>query len=153
MAVAPPPLPWLITSPLPWQADQPLYPRLVTIKRSRDDAVSPTGQVMVGLLPYEGREQSTAPGDPDGEDTLYSGLPAAIQLKAIGKTKGGNAMPLPGDYIEKPQWTIFIPASDTNQYDIKDRDVVYDDEGYRYGITANYWTAFGYEIAAIRLEA
>jgi hypothetical protein len=38
-------------------------------------------------------------------------------------------------------------------YSIRDRDIIVDDEGYRYGVSANYWTGIGYQLDCIRLEA
>ena len=44
------------------------------------------------------------------------------------------------------------PRSATS-YSIRDRDIVVDDEGYRYSIAAASWTVFGYQLNCIRLEA
>jgi hypothetical protein len=38
-------------------------------------------------------------------------------------------------------------------YDIRDRDIIVDDEGYRYEVSTNFWTGLGYQLSTIREEA
>jgi hypothetical protein len=48
---------------------------------------------------------------------------------------------------------IEIPSySGLVRYAIRDRDIVVDDEGYRYGVAQNRWTVFGYRLHCVRLE-
>lgn len=124
---------------------QSAYPRTVIISRNKTVAGSTD---IIGNVGYSGTEQSTGI---EGEVVLYSGLPASIQLKAGGRTtKSGE---LPGDAVTKPVWEIFIPSTDISKDSIRDRDIIMDDEGYRYEVGANYWTAFGYQLSTIRQEA
>jgi hypothetical protein len=122
------------------------YPRLIEIHRSRGPA---TGTPNVGLVGYSGREGTTVASDPESEQVLLTNVPAAIDAKAPGRTKG---MYVPADIIEKPGWLILIPASAVPQYFIKDRDIVVDDEGYRYGVGSAWYTIAGYELWCVRLE-
>jgi hypothetical protein len=125
------------------------YPRTIEIHRSKTNAVSSGGAQQVGLTGYSGREQSTAPSDAEGETVLFSGIPAAIDAKSPGRTRGTF---LPADITEKGTWIITIPAASLPQYSVRDRDIIVDDEGYRYGVGQNYWTVTGYQLACIRLE-
>jgi hypothetical protein len=139
--------PWENVAARPWEAQQPLYDRTVDVHRSKTAAAQvPSGGGGGG---YSGREQSTASSDPEGEQPLFTGLPASIQAKRAGRTRAGL---LPADVTEKPEWVILIPAASLPQYSIRDRDELVDDEGYRYGVASNYWTAFGYQLSCIRLE-
>jgi hypothetical protein len=38
-------------------------------------------------------------------------------------------------------------------HDIRDRDILTDDEDYRYQVGGNYWTSMGYQLSTIREEA
>jgi hypothetical protein len=65
-----------------------------------------------------------------------------------------RAAELPGDATSKPVWNVFIPASSAiTIYSIRDRDIIVDDEGYRYEVGANFWTGLGYQVSTIREEA
>lgn len=141
------PIPWEDFPTVPWE-DNLLYPRLISIRRPRTPAVV-AGQEQVGLIDYSGLEQTTDPG-PRGEDILYINIPATIQPKTPGRTKGTL---LPGDIIYKPEWTISTPPDVIPQYGVRDRDIVYDDEGYRYAVAQNAYTSLGYNLVCIRLES
>jgi hypothetical protein len=145
MTTAPP---WEVVVIMPGGTSDLVYDRVVSVHRARTEAVV-SGVDTVGLGTYSGLQQSTDPANPAGEAVLYTGLPASIQPKTPGRTKGTL---LPGDIIYKPEWSIYIPASAISQFDIRDRDFVYDDEGYRYAVAQNFWTVFGYQLVAIRLE-
>lgn len=139
-------VPWVtMANSAPWLLQQPVYSRLVTVARNytisgNSDAIGNDG--------YSGAEQGTGI---EGELVLFTKLPASVQLKAGGRTtKSGE---LPGDAVTKPVWDIFIPASAISIYSIRDRDVIIDDEGYRYVVGANYWTSEGYQLSTIREEA
>jgi hypothetical protein len=141
--------PWQNAAARPWEAQQPLYNRTVAVHRSKTNAVSSGGAQEIGLTGYSGREQSTASGDTEGEAVLFTNLPASIQAKSPGRSKGTM---LPADVVEKAVWLIFIPAAALPQYSIRDLDIIVDDESYRYGVGQNYWTAAGYQLSCIRLE-
>jgi len=140
-------VPWMTTiNTNPWNSTQGLYPRVVSV--SRINTVAGAGDA-IGNVGYSGAEQGSGP---EGEMVLLTGLAASIQVGAVGRTtKSGD---LPGDAVSKTVWTIFIPVSTgIVQYSIRDRDILIDDEGYRYEVGANFWTASGYQLSTVRLEA
>jgi hypothetical protein len=55
----------------------------------------------------------------------------------------------------KPTWFVFLAAGMMSPPlgGIRDRDLIYDDEGYRYEVGQAQWNATGYKLVAIRLEA
>lgn len=138
-------LPWMTAPPAPWQQQQPAYPRTVSVLRLKTVAGATD---LIGSVGYSGAEQGTGS---EGEVILFTNLPASVQLKAGGRTtKSGE---LPGDAVTKAVWEIFIPASAITQYSIRDRDIILDDESYRYEVGSNYWTGLGYQLSTIREEA
>ena len=139
-------LPWMTTvNTAPWNAAQPIYPHTVSVRRAKTVA---GGTDVIGNVGYSGAEQGTGV---EGETVLFTGLPASIQLGAAGRTTKGTE--LPGDATSRPIWNVFIPASAITQYSVRDRDIIVDDEGYRYEVGANQWTAAGYQLSTIRQEA
>jgi hypothetical protein len=108
------------------------------------------GNQEVGLLGYSGAEQSNSPSDVNGEHILFTNICCSIQAQQTGRTKDGL---LPTDVTSKPMWLIIIPQSALPQYSVRDRDIVIDDEGYRYGVASNYWTPLGYNLSCVRMEA
>jgi hypothetical protein len=138
-------VPWLrIINTNDWNTSQAVYPRTVSILRMKD--VAGTTDV-IGDGGYSGAEQGSGAG---GETLRYSGLSASIEVGAAGRTtKAGE---LPADAVTKPIWNIFIPAAVSSLYQIRDRDIVLDDEGYRYEVATNFWTGLGYELTTVRLE-
>jgi hypothetical protein len=124
-----------------------LYPRTISVRRSKTNAAGRNGAQLLGLVDYSGREQPGASAA--GERVLFTGLPAAVQLRRAGRTRGTS---LPGDIADKPEWQIMIPAASLPQYSIRDRDIIVDDEGYRYGVAANTYTGLGYQLTCVRLE-
>lgn len=140
-------LPWTNNAnTYPWTTNaQNIYIRSVTL--SRINSVAGTTDV-IGNAGYSGAELGVGI---EGETILFTGLPASIQLGAAGRTNKGTE--LPGDAIARPVWNIFIPATAIAQYSVRDRDIIIDDEGYRYMVGANYWTQLGYQLSTIRQEA
>lgn len=138
-------LPWEDTQ-IPWETG--LFDRVVSVSRAKTIAIPVSGGSGVGLTGYSGLEQTTSSAT-IGEQQLYTNLPASIQAKSPGRTKGTL---LPADIVYKPEWVIFIPASNISLYDIRDHDIIYDDEGYRYEVSQNMWTEFGYQLSTVRLE-
>ena len=122
-----------------------LYPRLIDLYRSKD----PGRPSDVGIGFYEGRTGTTNDfSDPSGLETLLIGIMCNIDAHGIGRSTG--AMLLPGDVTKHPQWRISTVAMPL--YVIKDRDLLIDDEGYRYQVALNGWTIAGYVLYCIRLE-
>lgn len=139
-------VPWLSTiNTNTWNTSQPQYPRVVSVSRAKTVAGASDA---IGNVGYSGAEQGSGP---EGMVVLLTGLAASIQVGAVGRTtKSGD---LPGDAVSKTIWNIFIPASVITQYNIRDRDIITDDEGYRYEVGANFWTGSEYQLSTIRLEA
>ena len=125
-----------------------MYDRVVSVYRPSQTAGA-TGNT-VGDVGYIGVVQS--PTAQEGLQLILSGLPAEIQAGAVGR-RGSNVGDFPTDVVYAPTWDIFIPQSAISQYSIKDRDVLQDDEGYRYEVAQNYWNVLGYKLTTIRLEA
>ena len=131
----------------PWETAQPLYNRVIAVHRVKTTAGA-TGS-NVGLGGYSGQEQTTVVTDAEGETVLFTGLPANIQGRNSPRTKG----PLPADVVYKATWIIYVPAYAIAQYSIRDRDIIIDDEQYRYAVETNYWSILGYKLSCMRLEA
>jgi len=128
-----------------------LYPRLVDVHRSKTNATNTSGTQQVGLLGYSGREQSiSSSSDPEGEIILYTGLPANIVARQTGRAKTTF---IPSDISERQIWQILIPLTALPQYSVRDRDVIVDDEGYRYMVSQNWFTVLGYQLSCFRMEA
>jgi hypothetical protein len=138
-------VPWMTAPAPPWQQQQTNYPRVVSVSRPKTVAGLTDA---IGNVGYSGAEQGSGT---EGETVLFTGLPASIQLGAAGRTtKSGE---LPGDAVSRPIWNIFIPANAIARYSVRDRDVITDDEGYRYEVGANFWTGLGYQLSTVRMEA
>ena len=52
-----------------------------------------------------------------------------------------------------PTWLIFTPQSALAKGTVRDRDVIVDDEFYRYEVAQAYWNRLGMKLLCIRLEA
>jgi hypothetical protein len=131
----------------PWEAVNSPFGRTVAVHRQISVA---QGTPAVGDVGYSGAEQTITPAPGiEGEKVLMTGLPANISVSSAGRSKGI----LPGDVVYKPQWRVLIQASSAPQYSIRDRDLLIDDEGYRYSVSAAGWTTAGYQLECIRLEA
>lgn len=141
--------PWESETARPWEVPQGLYPRLVAIHRLKTVAGSVSSDT-IGLTGYSGAEQSTSPSDVQGETVLFINLPAQIQAASAKRKKASS---LPGDVVDVPQWLIFIPSASLPQYAVRDRDLVVDDESYRYEVGQAAWSPLGTKLICIRLEA
>jgi len=126
-----------------------LFPRTVEIRHLRTDAVV-NGQDQVGAIGYAGAEQTTAASDTDGEEVPFKNICCDIRAQQTGRTKDGL---LPTDATTKPMWLVIVPpSSGVPKAAIRDRDILLDDEGYRYHVAPAWWTALGWNLSAIRLE-
>jgi len=126
-----------------------IYPRVIEIHRNRTNAG--TADTAVGLAGYSGAEASTSVSDPAGEVVLFTGIPASIQAKTTGQKKTNTA--LPQDVVYMPTWDIYIPFSALAKGTVRDRDIIVDDEGWRYEVGQAYWNRLGHRLICIRLEA
>ena len=123
-----------------------LYPRTIAVHRLNTVA-GPTDSV-IGLTGYSGAVQGGS--GTQGETVMFSGIPAKIQAAATGRKKDSS---LPQDAVFAPSWWIFTPAFALAQYSVRDRDVIADDESYRYQVGQAEWSPLGYKLTCIRLEA
>ena len=85
-----------------------------------------------------------------GEIAIVAGVPVNI-LGTTGRATGTGE--LPSDAPGPSRWRIALPASVCPKGSVKDRDVLIDEEGYRYQVSAAVWTAIGYRCEAIRTES
>jgi|SRR5215469_14487782 len=139
---------WAISTP-PGLADGSslIYNRTVEVHRTITQAAETPA---VGETGYSGEEATTTPGPGvEGEQVLYTNITCAISPKAAGRAKG----PLPADLVYKTSWTIAVPLGAIPEHGVRDRDILVDDEGYRYSVGAAGWTALGWNLECIRLEA
>lgn len=125
-----------------------IYPRLIEIRRPKTVADTTGTGDTIGYAGYSGVEDS--PSSDSGYTTLFTGIPASIQAAATGQKRVGE---LPGNAFSQPTWRIYIPLESLAQYSVRDRDIVVDDEEYRYLVGQAYWDSLGYRLTCIRLEA
>lgn len=129
--------PWEQAPTPPWAAAQPLYDRVISIRR-------PTKPTTVGAIGYSGLL-------PTKETVIFTGLPASIQYQPKRERPLGGT---PSDVSTAADWRIYVPggtAATAGQ--IVERDVVADDLGRRFQIYGAWPTALGWVIAAQLLEA
>ena len=86
--------------------------------------------------------------DPANERVIVKNVRASIQNK---QTRGSPDGGVPSDSYTRTGWSIFIRLQDRKL--ITERDVIVDDVGKRYLVTAGYWNSFGYNCSAELLEA
>ncbi|WP_024517067.1 hypothetical protein [Bradyrhizobium sp. Tv2a-2] len=127
-----------------------LYPRTVEIHRPKTVAAASGAADTIGLTGYSGMTVDTSSSDPQGETVLFTGVPASIQAAATGRKRDSA---LPQDAVSNPTWNVFIPAMAVPNGSIRDRDIIIDDEQYRYEVGQAYWNMLGYKCMCIRLEA
>lgn len=128
--------PWEQEAVRPWEAQQPLYPRVVAVTRPATNE-TPGGQ------DYSGTQKAT-------ETAIVSGLPASIQFTGRLSTPLGGT---PSDATDRAGFRILIPAFAAADGLITERDIVTDDLGKRYQVFAGYWDSLGYNLQAELLEA
>lgn len=112
-----------------------LYPRTVSVAR-------PVQAAGVGAAAYGGQIAGT-------ETPVVSGLPASIQIDRQGMR---NAVGLPGD-SGLTRWLVFVPLDALALGVVRERDIVTDDLGNRYQVTAAYWNSLGHQLGAEKLQA
>lgn len=125
-----------------------IYPRIIEVHRVRTNAGP--ADTTIGLAGYSGAEASIALADPQGEVVLQTGIKASIQASRTGLKKDSG---LPQDVVFMPSWNIFTPKDAIAKGVVRDRDVIIDDEGYRYEVAQAYWNVLGLKLICIRVEA
>lgn len=122
-----------------------VYNRVVQIYRT---VIQATQTPAIGDTGYSGETNvtGTIPGQ---QQLIYANVPAAISLKAAGRSKG----PLPADVVYLTSWSIVIPVDAIPEFGIRDKDIAVDDDQYRYFIGGVGWTALQWNLECIRLEA
>jgi hypothetical protein len=122
-----------------------IYNRVIQVHRTVTQATQTPG---IGDTGYTGVTDVT--GTTTGqEQIIYSNIPAVISIKAAGRSKG----PLPDDLVYRTSWTIGVPVDAIPEFGIRDKDIIIDDDGYRYYVGAAGWTALQWHLECIRLEA
>ncbi|MDR3473345.1 MAG: hypothetical protein P4M09_16925 [Devosia sp.] len=112
-----------------------VYPRTVTVRRSN-------AQTGVGAIGYGGVT-------PQAETVELYKFSASIQVK---QERSQQPAGLPSDPNGNlTGWVIFVRKAKLG--DIKDNDIIEDDQGERYQVVANYWNSFGYRLICNRLKS
>lgn len=112
-----------------------LYPRTIKVTRPQSTVAG------IGAQPYGG-------SSPQHENVIASDVQASIQAKRTSVAGQGIAG-LPGD-VPRTIWEIYFNQPKGT---LKDRDIIIDDEGFRYQVIAAYWNSLGYKVSSVRLEA
>lgn len=122
----------------PWETAQPLYPRTITVTR-------PVGASTSGLVSYSGDVETS-------ETVIASSVRANVSVSGAGRGAGNTG--LPGDSPGPVKWLIAIPVSALATLPlIMERDVIYDDLGRRFQVSAFDPETAGAQIDAVRLLA
>ena len=124
-----------------------IYPRKIEVRRAKANAGATDA---IGLLGYSGEEATTDPVNPQGEVVLFKDIPASVQASNAGRKKDSG---LPQDITYAPSWNIFGPSWALSKDVVRDRDIVIDDQGYRYEVAQAYWNILGYKLICVRMEA
>lgn len=115
-----------------------LYPRTISIKR-------PSMPSTAGNVGYQGLGEAR-------ETLIASGIPASVQISSSGRNS--NPVGLPSDSPGPIKWTIMLPSSALPGLPlIMERDVIYDDLGRRFQVSAYEPTGIGAHIDSVRLIA
>jgi len=128
--------PWETAAAAPWLTAQPLYDRVISVRR----LVKPAA---VGALPYSGTV-------PKNEAVIFSGLAASIQFQP---RRDRPLATVPTDAVSVAQWHIYLAAGLAAAGQIVERDVIADDLGRRFEVFASWPTSLGWVFAVQLLEA
>lgn len=128
--------PWETAAPRPWETQQPIYNRVIAIRRPQTNETP-------GDQGYSGTQEAN-------ESVILSGLPASIQFAGAGGEPLGGT---PSDASKRGNYRIMIPASAASIGSITERDIVVDDLGKRYEVFATWPDSLGYNLHTELLEA
>jgi hypothetical protein len=124
-----------------------LYPRTIAVHRAKTIAAA---SPRIGLQDYSGMTSTPDASDPQqGETVVFTGIAASIQATQQGRKKDSS---LPTDAVWSPTWVIYISKRAVPKGSIRDRDIIVDDESYRYEVGQAYWNLLGWKLTCIRLE-
>jgi hypothetical protein len=128
-----------------------LYPRTIDLHRPASVATDSSGNPTAGFAGYSGTSANTDASAVTGETVIATGLRCGIMARGMGRVMGLDltAADSPGPV----QWIVTLPKSALAKGAVRDRDILVDDEGYRYKVAAAEWTFMGYALYCIRLEA
>lgn len=110
-----------------------LYPRIIAVHR-------PDTNPGAGAQDYSGVSAAD-------ESNVFRDLQASIQFKPGGRQTGD----LPADAVF-PAFAVFIPRCAAALGTITERDIIIDDLGKRYQVSAAYWNSLGYRLVCKLLE-
>lgn len=128
--------PWETAAVRPWEAQQPLWDRIVTIHK-------PNVNSAAGDRGYAGLTKAN-------ETVVLSGLPASIQLRSRG---GEPDASVPSDAYGRASWNVFIPISaGVADGVIVENQIAIDDLGRRFQIAGCEAAPQGYNITADLLK-
>lgn len=128
--------PWENMGGAPWLTAQPLYDRVITVRRP----LKPAG---IGAIGYQGLL-------PVNETVLFTGVAASIQYQPKRDRPLGG---VPSDAATSAQWHVYVAAGTMAAGQVVERDVIADDLGRRFRIFAAWPTALGWVLACELLEA
>ena len=116
-----------------------IYPRTIMVLRLPGDITATPGF----------QDAYQAP-DPRTEVTIFTGIPASVQFKSFARATGAE---LPADTQNRTNWDIYLRAGTAPKGSILERDIIVDDLGNRYQVTAAYAHPMGHKLRCERLEA
>lgn len=119
--------------------------RVVTLSRPDDELGG-------NALPSQpgGTGKYFGPSAATAETVRVAQVPACV-LGTTGRATGTGQ--LPSDAAGPSRWRIHLPPVTCPEGSVLNRDILTDDDGARYQVSANFWSAIGYRLEAIRLEA
>lgn len=114
-----------------------LYERLISISR-------PDVDLDVGAQSYSGVSIDT-------ETLLFENIPATVQASS-GSSRPSTAE-MPAAAPAPIQWKILIPRGKIANGAIQTKDIITDDLGRRFQVSADYCHSMGWTLMTIKLEA
>lgn len=142
----PQPRPWEVTVERPWERQEDLYPRCVTVYRLD---VAPSGPAGFGAQPY-GEPQTSGGAPVWASKPIWKNIQCSIQDSR--STGQHPAEPLSGSMITMPIFQIFIPEWALVESGLLVRDYLLDDLGIKYAVITPNWNSFGFKAICHMLD-
>ena len=112
-----------------------------TIKISRQTmATSTTGLGIGAYSGYSGAVEGS-------ETTVADNLPANIYLMRTARALNTD---IPGEAVLRSMYRVVFSSRESSL--VEKEDIITDDNGVRYQVTAPYWSSLGYSCLCERLE-